>query len=348
MKQVLPCSGSRRTPGSQRRVAFPRFVSFPRLVLAALLCLAATPYGGEALAAGTMTAMVVAGGTLQAQSLPIPAPGPGEVRIRVRAAGVNPVDWKLAARAPAGSRQVPGKDVAGIVDAVGSDAGPWKVGEAVVALASGGYAQYALANAAAVAAKPPGLSFEQAAGIPVVGETAWRAMVTVADVRPGQHVLVQGGAGGVGSAAVQIAKSRGAYVIATASPSHDRLLHSLGADQIIDYNTVRFEDRVHAVDVVLNTVNPGIGLRSIGVIRPGGVLVSVVGAPPADACARAGIRCEQTGHVSGAYLGAVLQLAAAGKFRVAIDRKLPLADAARAWQLSRAGHVGGKIVLMVP
>src|SRR5262249_54930539 len=161
------------------------------------------------------------------------------------------------------------------IDAVGDTAGPWKVGQAVIAMATGGsYAEYAIAAVNAVAAKPQHLSFEEAAGIPVVGETAWRALVTIANVQPGQRVLIHGGAGGVGSSGVQIAKARGAYVIATASPSHSELLRSLGADEVLDYHSVRFEERLQDIDVVLNTVDADTAARSVAVLRPGGTLVS--------------------------------------------------------------------------
>jgi NADPH:quinone reductase-like Zn-dependent oxidoreductase len=204
-----------------------------------------------------------------------------------------------------------------------------------------------VAPVSAVAPKPARLSFEEAAGIPVVGETAWRSMVTVADVHAGQRVLIHGGAGGVGSSAVQIAKARGAYVIATASPRHADLLRSLGADEVLDYNSVRFEDKVKDLDIVLNTVDADTGARSVGVLKPGGMLVSVVGQPPAGPCEAAKIRCAIPGPVSGAMLGPLSELANSGKFRSVIDQRLPLADASKAWELSRAGHTGGKIILEV-
>jgi NADPH:quinone reductase-like Zn-dependent oxidoreductase len=147
---------------------------------------------------------------------------------------VNPVDWKLAARAAAGSSSIPGRDLAGVVDAVGPNAGGWRPGQSVIAIATGGaYAEYAIASVRAVALKPVHMSFDEAAGIAVVGETAWRAIVVVGHVQPGQRVLIQGGAGGVGCSAVQIAKARGAQVVATASPNHAALLHALGAEEIV-------------------------------------------------------------------------------------------------------------------
>jgi NADPH:quinone reductase-like Zn-dependent oxidoreductase len=314
-------------------------------LLALLACQLVQP---TAWAADTMRAMVVTDGKLHAETVPVPQPQSGQIRIRVRAASVNPVDWKLAERAAPGSRSIPGRDLAGVIDAVGPDAGPWHTGQSVIAIATGGaYAEYTLASIHAVALKPDHMSFEEAAGIPVVGETAWRAMVKVGNVQPGQRVLIHGGAGGVGSSAVQIAKMRGAHVIATASPSHDALLRSLGADEIIDYRSVRFEDSVKNVDVVLNTVDADTGLRSIAVVKPGGILVSVAGAIPPEPCEAAHIRCAITGSVTGEFLGELSELANRKHFRVSIEGRLPLAEAATAWDLNRGGHTGGKIILQV-
>ncbi|HEV2702329.1 MAG TPA: NADP-dependent oxidoreductase [Steroidobacteraceae bacterium] len=299
-------------------------------------------------AVDTMHAMVLNEGKLQLQTLPLPKPQPGQVRIRVRDASVNPVDWKLAERAGPGSRSIPGRDLAGVIDAVGADSAPWQVGQAVIAVAPGGsYTEYALAPIHAVALKPAHMSFEEAAGIPVVGETAWRAMVVVAKVQRGQRVLIEGGAGGVGSSAVQIAKARGAYVIATASPAHNALLRSLGADEVIDYHDAHAEGAINNLDVVLNTVDIATGERSIAMLRKGGILVSVVGAPAAAPCAAAHIRCAITGPVTGEFLGAVSDLADHGQFHVNIERRLPLTQAAKSWELNRAGHTGGKIILEV-
>ena len=295
-----------------------------------------------------MRAVVFIDGGFQIQSVPKPVPGAGQIRVKVQAASVNPVDWKQTASVAAGVRFIPGRDLAGVVDAVAAAGGPWKRGQAVIAIATGGsYAEYAIASVKAVAAKPQRLSFEEAAGMPVAGETAWRALVTLADVQPGQRVLIHGGAGGVGCSAVQIAKARGAYVIATASANHTGLLRSLGADEIVDYHRVRFEDTLKDIDVVLNTVDAQTGARSIALLKPGGILVSVAGAAPAAQCKAAKIRCAVTAHVTGEMLGPLSKLAEEGKFRVPIERQFPLAEAAEALALNRQGHTGGKIILEV-
>jgi NADPH:quinone reductase-like Zn-dependent oxidoreductase len=313
------------------------------------LSLASIVLSSTAFGADTMKAVVVGeGGSLNMESMPKPEPRAGEIRVRVRAVSVNPVDWKLGLRASPADRMIPGRDLAGVVDALGADTQGFKVGDEVIAIAPGGsYAEYAVMPAKIAAPKPTKMTFEEASGIPVVGETAWRAIVTVADVRKGQRVLVHGGAGGVGSSAVQIAKARGAHVIATASPRNHDFLRKLGADEVIDYNTVRFEDEVKDADVVVNTVDADTGSRSIKVVKPGGIIVSVVGPLPAEACAAAKIRCEQTGRVTGELLRHVVDLANEGKFAISIEQKLTLGEAGKAWEANRTGHTRGKIVLTV-
>jgi NADPH:quinone reductase-like Zn-dependent oxidoreductase len=315
-----------------------------RAILASLAVLSL-----PATAAETMRAVVIGqGGSLKIEQVAKPEPKAGEIRVKVRAASVNPVDWKIGMRADPAARLVPGRDLSGVVDAVGPDAQGFKVGDAVIAIAPGGsYAEYAVMAAKIAAPKPTKMSFEEAAGIGVVGETAYRAIVTVANVQKGQRVLIHGGAGGVGSSAVQIAKARGAHVIATASPRNHDFLRKLGADEVIDYNTTKFEDKVKDADVVVNTVDLETGTRSTKVVKPGGIIVSVVGPTPAEPCAAAKIRCEQTGRVTGELLRPVVDLANEGKFAISIEQQLTLADAAKAWESNRAGHTRGKIVLTV-
>ena len=151
-----------------------------------------------------------------------------------------------------------------------------------------------------LARKPKSLTFEQAAGVPIAGETAYRALHEAGKIKAGQTVLIHGAAGGVGSAAVQIAKAAGARVIGTASPNNHEFLKSLGVDQVIDYRSQKFEDVVKNVDLVLNTANAETNARSIGVVRQGGTLVSIVGPPDAAACAAAKIRCARPDRDTGA------------------------------------------------
>ncbi|HTU64831.1 MAG TPA: NADP-dependent oxidoreductase [Steroidobacteraceae bacterium] len=290
------------------------------------------------------------GGNLSVQTRPVPQPGAGEVLVRVRAAGVNPVDWKSAVRRLG---MVPGTDVAGTVEALGEGVSGYKLGEPVLGFArhSGSYAEYAVIPASGLGRKPKSLTFEQAAGVPIAGETAYRALHEAGQIARGQTVLIHGAAGGVGSAAVQIAKAAGARVIGTASANNLDFLRSLGVDQVIDYRSQRFESVVKDVDLVLNTADADTNARSIGIVRPGGVLVSIVGAPDAAACAAAKIRCarpdRETGVPSSQLLEKVAELADAGRFKVYVEETYPMTDAGRAWEKSREGHTRGKLVIRV-
>jgi NADPH:quinone reductase-like Zn-dependent oxidoreductase len=340
--------------GSSPHETLLSFVRIGSLALASLVLI--SPAARLHAADGeTMQAIVFADGHLAMHTVARPEPGPGEVRIRIRAAAINPADWKLSRMAARfGPNPIFGLDASGVIDAVGPSVTGWKPGDAVIALTRpphGAYAQYTVVSADFIARKPRTLSFEQAAGIPVAGITAWRSLIDVAHVRRGQRVLIEGGAGGVGSAAVQIAKAHGAYVIATASASNVAFLKSIGADEVIDYTAGPFEQKVKEVDIALDTVNPDDGLRAMSTLKPGGILISVVGKMPEDRCAAAKIRCDIPGS-SGAqpatpYLLEVGKLADAGKYHVSVERVFPLSQAAEAWALNRQGHTRGKLVLSV-
>ena len=290
------------------------------------------------------------GGVLSIQTRPVPRPGVGEVLIRVRAAGVNPVDWKSAMRRLG---MVPGTDVSGTIDTLGEGVTGWKVGDPVLGFArsSGSYAEYAVISVTSLARKPKSMSYEQAAGVPIAAETAYRALHESGNVAEGQTVLIHGAAGGVGSSAVQIAKAAGAHVIGTASPNNHEFLRSLGAEQVIDYRSQKFEDVVKNVDLVLNTADAETSARSIGVVRVGGTLVSIVGPLDATACAVARIRCvrpnRDTGASNAELLAQVVDLADAGKFKVFVEQTYSMEDAAKAWEKSREGHTRGKLIIVV-
>jgi len=289
-------------------------------------------------------------GNLSVQTRPVPQPGAGEVLIRVRAAGVNPVDWKIAQRRIG---MVPGVDVAGTIDSLGEGVSGFAAGDQVLGFArqSGSYAEYAVVAVTSLAKKSKALTFEQAAGVPIVGETAYRSLHEAGKIQRGQTVLIHGAAGGVGSAAVQIAKAAGARVIGTASPNNHEFLKSIGADQVIDYRSQRFEDVVKDVDLVLNTVDSDTATRSVKVLRAGGTLVSVAGSPDAAACAAAKVVCTRPNRDTGAsnadMLARIMELADAGKFKVHVDQSFAMADASQAWAKSRTNHTRGKLIIKV-
>lgn len=307
--------------------------------------------GAACAAPDTMQAVEVAqDGSLSVQTRPVPQPGAGEVLIRVRAAGVNPVDWKVAPRRVG---LIPGVDVAGTIDALGAGVDGFALGDAVLGFArqSGSYAEFAVVAVNSLARKPKSFTFEQAAGVPIAAETAYRSLHEAGRIQKGQTVLIHGAAGGVGSAAVQIAKAAGARVIGTASANNHQFLKSLGVDQAIDYKTQRFEELVRDVDLVLNTVDADTATRSLVVLRTGGTLVSVSGSPDAAACATAKINCVRPNRDTGAsnadMLARVVELADAGKFKVFVEESFSMADAAKAWEKSRGGHTRGKLAIKV-
>lgn len=325
----------------------------PLLSSFVLLALAAP----DVSAANARAVLAEKGKPLRVAEVAIPDPGPGQVRIRLRAAGVNPVDWKRVDRAADGAAAfVPGFDGAGVVDALGAGVGGWRVGDAVVARVDGAYAQYTVVDAAQLAPKPKRLDFVQAAGLPVAGETAWRTLDT-AGVSAGQRVLVTGAAGGVGSAVVQLAKARGAWVAATASARNHDYLRSLGADAVIDYTAGPFEEKLEGLDVVVNTVDDQgqTASRALRTLRRGGALVSITGPADAAKAEAAGVRNlapqrpapNQPGLSTATILTRIGELADAGKYRVHVEETLPLAQAAQAWERSRSGRTRGKLVLAI-
>lgn len=297
---------------------------------------------------------------LELAERPAPEPAATEVRVRVQAAGVNPVDWKTrSGKGPAAGFGLPltvGWDVAGVVDAVGAGVTRFAVGDPVLGMPwfprpAGAYAELVTAPSRHFARRPEVLGVVEAGGLPLAGLTAWQCLVDVADVRPGQRVLVHAGAGGVGHLAVQIARARGAHVIATASAAKHGLLAELGVDQAVDYRSQRFEDVVAPVDVVYDLIGGEVALRSLEVLRPDGIMITLPSAAAAaavDAARERGLRA--VGVVvepDGDGLEDLAALAAAGELRVRVERTFPLERAADAHRLGERGRTAGKIVLTV-
>jgi NADPH:quinone reductase-like Zn-dependent oxidoreductase len=231
---------------------------------------------------------------------------------------------------------------------VGADVAGFRVGDAVIALVAfdrdGSLSEYATVRAADLAAAPRTIDAVRAASLPLGGLTAWQALVDHADVNPGQHVLVHGGAGGVGAYGVQLASHLGARVTATARADDAELVRSYGADVVIDYTTA-FEDAVADVDVVFDTVGGDVVARSWSVLRAGGILVSIFDSvtPPTDA-----VRGEYfVVEPSGTQLTELVRLVDAGALRPVIGRIVPFADAATVFSTEKHGHHPGKTVVEV-
>jgi NADPH:quinone reductase-like Zn-dependent oxidoreductase len=290
-----------------------------------------------------------------------PEPIPTEVQVRVHAAGVNPVDFKTrAGKGVAGLLGEPpvclGWDVAGVVSEVPSGVTRFKVGEEVFGMPwfprqAGAYAEYVTAPSRHFAAKPHALSVAEAAALPLAGLTAWQIVVDTIQLEAGADLLVHGAGGGVGHLAVQIAKARGANVIGTARIEQADWLRELGVDLTIDYRGERFEDLVADLDAVIDCTGAN-GERSLPVLRPGGMLVSVPsGVSPEllDLAARGERRA--TGFLvepDPVGLAGLSHLVETGQLQVKVDHVFDLEQAADAHRLAEAGHSGGKIVLRVP
>jgi NADPH:quinone reductase-like Zn-dependent oxidoreductase len=289
---------------------------------------------------------------LQLEQAPVPEPGADQVLIRLQATGVNPVDWKSRAGMykqfwPLQFPWTPGIDGAGTIEAVGANVTQFKKGQAVFGIVIGGYAEYALAQAGDVQPKPEKLSFEEAASIPLGALTAWAAVVDAANVQAGQQVLIHGGAGGVGLYAVQLARGKGAHVTATASARNLDFVRSLGAENVIDYNATRFEDVLKDLDAVIDTVGGDLVARSLKVLRPGGVFVTVAARPAEDAGKAQNIRVVSAGRASTNHLKEISGLIEAGKLKPVVGTVFPLGDARKAQDLSQAGHGRGRIILKI-
>ncbi|MEV0280531.1 NADP-dependent oxidoreductase [Streptomyces sp. NPDC050610] len=294
---------------------------------------------------------------LRLTELPRPAPGTGEILVAVHAAGLNPTDFKhraLSIFLPSPPLTL-GWDVSGTVVETGFGVTLFRPGDEVFGMlpypyGAGSHAEYVTGPARAFAAKPAGIDHVQAAALPLAALTAWQALVDTAALRAGQRVLIHAAAGGVGHLAVQIAKERGAHVTGTASaPKHD-FLRELGADACVDHRHEDFTDTEKPYDVVLDALGGPTATRSVGVVRPGGVLVSLL---PGDEHTRA---AAEKARVRAAVLvvehdqagmRAIAELAERGRLRPHVSGVFPLADGARAHTLGETGRTTGKLVITV-
>jgi len=294
---------------------------------------------------------------MQVTDRPSPRPGPGEVVLRVKAAGINPVDLAVRSGMYPLLGEPPftiGWDVSGVVTAVGQDVNGMALGDEVFGMPlfpkqAAAYAEEIVAPAAELAPKPKALSHEQAAALPLAGLTAWQGLVRIARLDQGQRVLIHGAAGGVGHLAAQIAKARGATVIATASADKVEFVRTLGADETIDYRKTDFLGVARDVDVALETIGGDHAADTVKAIRPGGVLVSLLNVnEPAMAAAkdkdirveRMSVRPDRDGLLE------LARLVDAGRLKVHVERSFPLDQAAEAHAF-QSTKPKGKVVLTV-
>jgi NADPH:quinone reductase-like Zn-dependent oxidoreductase len=290
------------------------------------------------------------------EDIPPPRPREGEVMVRVYATGITPMEltWKTSTGAVRPLPIIPGHELSGIVSEVGPGVTDVAIGDAVYALTDfsrdGAEAEYTIALPSELAPKPHTLNHMQAAAVPLSALTAWQALFEHAKLSAGQTILVHGAAGGVGIFAVQFAHWIGANVIGTASAHSRDLLRELGADEIIDYTTTRFEDMVHDANVVIDTVGGDTLKRSWGVLRKGGRLVTIASeaGPKRQEAAAHGVRASWfIVQPNRSQLAEIADLIDAGQVRVVVEAVLPLSEARQAYERGRSGHRHGKIVLRV-
>lgn len=294
---------------------------------------------------------------LQIDEIDVPTPKPGEVLIRVVASSINPIEWKIrsGAMAKAIGRDPPvtlGWDCSGVVERTGGDGARFRAGDAVMTYpefgAGGTHAEYVVVKADQVALKPSTISFADAAALPMAGGAAWQCIVAVGAVEAGKRVLIHAASGGVGTIAVQLAKARGAIVYATTSRENLSLVRDLGADEVIDYQSSRFEAVARDMDLVVDLLGGETQLRSWSTLKPGGLLVGTATPPDQERAKTAGVR---TAFIytppRGDLLAEIGAMVDAFKIRPVIGQEFGLWDVRKAHALSESGRSRGKIVLHV-
>jgi len=292
---------------------------------------------------------------LKLEEVPVPEPKENEILVHVIASGVNPADplilnGKFAKEFGTHLPLIFGYDIAGVVVKAGAKVTRLKVGDPVYAylLWGGGWAEYCISAEQESAIKPNSISFTDASAVPLAALTAWQALIDIGKIQSGQTVLIHGGSGGVGSFAVQIAKARGARVIATASTANQDLLKQLGADVTIDYTKQKFEDVVHDVDLVLDPVGRDTLARSYGVVKKGGIVVTIVSRCDEAELKKHGIGgASLSSHPNAVELAEITKLIQAGKIKPIVTQVLSLTDAVEATAQAETHHTRGKIVLKI-
>jgi alcohol dehydrogenase len=286
-------------------------------------------------------------------------PSAGKVLVKIKAAGINPVDWKI--REGYMQQMIPlqfpsslGADFSGVIEKVGQGVSEFRQGDEVYGQASmlsggsGAFAEMALANADTIAHKPKSLSHPEAAGLPLVGVSAWLALVETISLQKSQKILIHGGAGGIGSVAIQLAKHLGAYVATTVSTNDKQFAKEVGADEIIDYKTQTFEELIGDYDAAFDTVGGETYSSSFKVLKRGGIIVSMLEQPNQELMKQFGVKAIfQFTQINRDRLTKLAQWVDQNNIRVNVDKTFPLEEAGRALDYQRDVHPRGKVVLAI-
>jgi alcohol dehydrogenase len=293
------------------------------------------------------------------EEISLPDPKPGELLVRVHTAGENPIDWKIRAgylkqRMPLQLPITLGGDFSGVVEAADTGVTDFKVGDEVYGQASvtnggsGSFAEAVLARADATAAKPHSVSDTEVAGLPLAGVSALQALTEHLRLAAGQKILIHGGAGGIGSGAIQLAKHLGAHVATTASGDDFGYVKGLGADTVIDYKTQKFEEILHDLDAVFDTIGGDTYVRSFKVLKKGGRLVSMLEQPRQDLMQEFGVEAfAQFTQVTTERLTKLAELVDQGALKVHVDKTFPLSQVSAALLYLQKQSPRGKVVLKI-
>jgi NADPH:quinone reductase-like Zn-dependent oxidoreductase len=286
-------------------------------------------------------------------------PSSGKVLVKIKSAGINPIDWKIREgymkqMMPLQFPTTMGMDFSGIIEKVGEDVSDLKQGDEVYGQASvakggtGAFAEMALANADTIAHKPKSLSHQEAAGLPLVGVSALQAVVETIGLTKGQKILIHGGAGGIGSIAIQLAKNLGAQIATSVSKNDMQFVRELGAGEIVDYKTQKFEGVLRDYDAVFDTVGGETYARSFKVLKRGGIIVSMLEQPNQELMAQYGVKAySQLTQVNKDRLTKLAQWVDQNSIRVNVDRTFPLEETAKALDYQKEKHPRGKVVLAI-
>ncbi len=293
---------------------------------------------------------------MKLENIAIPEPGEGEVLIKIFAAGVNPIDWKiregyLAELIPHRLPLTLGWDFSGEIVSLGKNVTKWRISDAVYArpdfLKNGAYAEYIVVSEDEIANKPKTLSWQKSAAVPLVTLTAWQALKDISGVKQGDRILIHAGAGGVGIAAIQLAKHIGATVYTTSSSKNSEFLKELGADEVIDYTQEDFST-LENLDMVFDTMGGDVLEKSWGTLKKGACLVSVAEVPSEELAAKYEVNASFCFvQANSEQLSKIANLIDLGKLKIEIDSVFRLDDIVQAHERSESGHARGKIVIQV-